>query len=36
MPCVGLFELSEFKTDFEALDIHFEEKVISKDRLEEA
>jgi len=35
-PCVGLFELSEFKNDFEVLDIHFEEKVISKDRLEEA
>lgn len=36
MPCVGLFELNEFKNDFEALDIHFEEKVISKDSLEEA
>jgi len=36
MPCVGLFELSEFKTDFEALNIHFEEKVISKHRSEEA
>ncbi len=35
MPCVGLFELSEFKTDFEALDIHFEEKVTSKNRTEE-
>ena len=30
MPCVGLIELNEFKNDFEALDIHFEEKVISK------
>ena len=30
MPCVGLIALNEFKNDFEALDIHFEEKVISK------
>ncbi len=30
MPCVGLYELNEFKNDFEALDIHFEEKIISK------
>jgi saccharopine dehydrogenase-like NADP-dependent oxidoreductase len=35
MPCVGLFELSEFKTDFEALDIHFEEKIISKGEARE-
>ena len=36
MPCVGLFELSEFKADFEALNIHFEEKMTSKDKSEEA
>lgn len=36
IPCVGLFELSEFKTDFDALDIHFEEKIIYKSGLEEA
>ena len=34
-PCVGLFELSEFKNDFEALDIHFEEKIISKGEVRE-
>jgi len=28
MPCVGLLELNEFNAYFEALDIHFEEKVL--------
>jgi saccharopine dehydrogenase-like NADP-dependent oxidoreductase len=36
MPCVGLFELSEFKADFEALNIQFEENMTSKDKSEEA
>ena len=35
MPCVGLLELSEFKSDFESLDIHFEEEIISKGEAKE-
>ena len=35
MPCAGLFELSEFNTYFDALDIHFEEKIISKGEARE-
>jgi len=36
MPCVGLLKLSEFKTYFETLDIHFEEKTISKGEASKA